>query len=483
MAVDPFSSATEMTRLLGAGEVTSRDLVDLHLERIARLDGRLNAVVTVDAEGARRRAEELDRRRAGCSSTGLLDGLPVTLKDCWATQGMRTTAGSPALATHVPGADAEVVARLKAAGAVIVAKTNLPEEVTGQETANDLFGRTCNPWDQGRTPGGSSGGAAAAVAAGLSPLDVGSDSGGSIREPAHCCGVFGHFSTSGLVPVAGHLPSVPVDDVGANPDLLAAGPLARSSADLALAMRVLGGLPPLAEPPSPQTLRVAVWLGEGDHRPCSEVTSLLEAAGDALAGAGASVREAAPGFDATEARAVAFQLWVAASASSTDDELHAQVAARAARRSPGDHTLPALRDRAQAMSHRDWQRLDARRRSMTRAWTALFDEVDVVLCPVSPVPAVAHDPEPGDVDSVDRRLARTIDVDGKPRPYLDQIMWNIVVGMAGLPSTVAPVGRTAGGLPVGVQVVGRPRADALTIAVGGLVADLTGGYAVPPGFD
>ncbi len=482
MPVDPFSTATEMVGLLGAGEVSSRELVDLHLERIERLDGRLNAVVTVDAAGARRRADDLDRTLAHAGPIGPLHGLPLTLKDCWATAGMRTTAGSPGMAELVPHADAEVVVRLRAAGAVIVGKTNLPEEVTGQETANVVFGRTCNPWDPNRTPGGSSGGAAAAVAVGLSPLEVGSDSGGSIREPAHCCGVYGHFSTSGLVPLAGHLPSVPVDDIGADVDLMAAGPLARSADDLALAMQVLAGLAPLAEPPAPERLRVGVWLDAPEMAPSREVASLVGAAADALASAGASVREAAPAFDTAEARDVAFQLWVAASASSADDDQHAQVVERAARTSAGDRSLPALRDRAQAMSHRDWQGLDARRRSMTRAWAALLGEVDVVVCPVSPVPAVRHDPEPGEVDSVDRRLARTIDVDGQARPYLDQIMWNVVVGMAGLPSTVVPVGRTAGGLPVGAQVVGRPHADGLTIAVAGLVGALVGGYAVPPGF-
>ena len=482
MPVDPFSTATEMVGLLRAGEVSSRELVDLHLERIERLDGRLNAVVTLDAEGARRQADDLDRTLARGAPVGLLHGLPLTLKDCWATAGMRTTAGTPEMADLVPDADAQVVVRLRAAGAVIVGKTNLPEAVTGQESANVVFGRTCNPWDSDRTPGGSSGGAAAAVAAGLSPLEVGSDSGGSIREPAHCCGVYGHFSTSGLVPLAGHLPSVPVDDVGADVDLMAAGPLARSADDLALAMQVLAGLAPLDEPPAPERLRVAVWLGAADMPPSREVASLIGAAADALASAGASVREAAPAFESGEARDVAFQLWVAASATSSDDDQHAQVVDRAARTSEDDRSLSALRDRAQAMSHRDWQRLDARRRSMARAWGALLEEVDVVLCPVSPVPAVRHDPEPGEVDSVDRRLARTIDVDGRARPYLDQIMWNIVVGMAGLPSTVVPVGRTAGGLPVGAQVVGRPGTDALTIAVAGTVGALAGGYEAPPGF-
>ncbi|MBW3644260.1 MAG: amidase, partial [Actinobacteria bacterium] len=186
MAIDPFSSTTQMAEVVRTGEVSSRDLVDLHLERIERFDPQLNAVVTLDANGARWRADELDRRLAREGPVGLLHGVPLTLKDCWATAGIRTTAGSPEMADCVPDADAEVVARLRSAGAIVMGKTNVPEQVTGQETGTPLFGRTCNPWDPDRTPGGSSGGAAAAVAAGLSPLEVGSDSGGSIREPAHC---------------------------------------------------------------------------------------------------------------------------------------------------------------------------------------------------------------------------------------------------------------------------------------------------------
>ncbi len=294
MPVDPFTTATEMVRLLRAGEVSSRELVDLHVQRIEQLDDRLNAVVTLDAAGARRRSDDLDRQLHRDGPAGLLHGLPLTLKDCWATAGMRTTAGSPAMAGLVPEADAEVVARLRAAGAVVLGKTNVPEGITGQETGNALFGRTCNPWDPGHTPGGSSGGAAAAVAAALSPLEVGSDSGGSIREPAHCCGVYGHFSTAGLVPLAGHLPSIPVDDAGADVDLMSAGPLARSADDLALAMQVLTGLAPAEEPPRPEQLRVALWLGAPDIPVSKEVAALIRNGAEALESAGASVREAAP---------------------------------------------------------------------------------------------------------------------------------------------------------------------------------------------
>jgi amidase len=490
MPVDPFTTASAMVRLLAAGDVSSRDLVELHLERIERLDGALNAVVTVDAGGARQAADAVDRARGGGRPVGPLHGLPVTLKDCWATAGLRTTAGQPDMADHVPAGDAVAVDRLRRAGAVVVGKTNLPAGVTGQETANEVFGRTCNPWDPARTPGGSSGGAAAAVAAGLSPLDLGSDSGGSVRQPAHFCGVFGHFPTHGIVPLRGHLPSHAVEDVGRGVDLTAAGPLARSAEDLALALGVVAGpdepdaaavriaLPPPAVT-SAEGLRVALWLGDADLTVAAEVGAPIERAVRTLAAAGAEVVERGPAFSTAEACEVAFLLWVSSTASSTSDDDHERLVREAAgvRPEPGAD-LTALRAAGQAIRHRDWQRLDARRRELNRAWAALFDDVDVVVCPVAPVAALPHDPEPGLVDDVDHRLSLTIDVDGEPRPYLEQILWNTVVGMASLPSTVAPVGRTPGGLPVGAQVVGRPYADLTTIAVAGLL----GRYERPPGF-
>jgi amidase len=490
MPVDPFLPATELVARLAAGTVTSRDLVELHLDRIERLGPRLNAVVTLDAGGARRRADELDRARRDRGPVGPLHGLPMTLKDCWATRGLRTTAGQPDLADHVPRGDAVAVDRLRRAGVVVLGKTNLPAGVTGQETANELFGRTCNPWDPDRTPGGSSGGAAAAVAAGLSPLELGSDSGGSIRQPAHFTGVFGHVPTHGLVPLRGHLPSRPLDDVGGDTDLTAAGPLARSAADLDLALGVLAGpdepeaaglrldLPPPAIA-STRGLRVAVWLGDEDLTASREVRDAIEAAVARLADAGASVVGRGPAFSTAEACEVAFLLWVASTASGTGDEDHARLVGEAALVEPRPGAdLPALRAAGQAMRHRDWQRLDATRRSLSAGWAALLDEVDVVVCPAAPVPALLHDPEPALVHDVDHRLAMTIDVDGRPRPYLEQILWNTVVGMAGLPSTVAPVGRTPAGLPVGAQVVGRPYGDRTTIAVAGLL----GRFEPPPGF-
>jgi amidase len=403
---------------------TARDRVEEHLAAIERLNGPLNAIVTLDAEGARRRADELDREP---EPVGPLHGVPMTIKDAFATAGMRTTSGMVDRRHHVPHADAPAVARLRAAGAVVLGKTNVPAEIAGQETANELFGVTRNPWDLDRTPGGSSGGAAVAVATGMAALELGSDSGGSVRQPAHCCGVFGHVPTHGLLPIAGHLPSAPLGGVR-HPDLTDTGPLAASATDLAVALPVVaGGDLPAARPVD----RVGVW--------CERVSSGVGAAIEAVGGDPVD-----PPFDLAHAEMVAFLLWVA-----DTGEL--------------------------ALSPDDRRSLEAERGLLVAAWHRLLDRYDVVLCPISPVVAVEHDPEPALVHTLDRRLARTIDVDGDARPYLEQITWNVVVGLAGLPATAAPVG-PSGGLPVGLQVVGRPHDDLTTIAVAGEV----GRYTPPP---
>ena len=475
-----LQSAVELAAAVRAGRTTSRDLVEMYLDRIDRWDGALNAVVTVDADGARRRADALDAEHDAGHSRGPLHGVPMTVKDAFATAGIRTTSGSTERAGHVPTEDALAVARLVAAGAVILGKTNVPEGITGQETANALFGRTNNPWDPGRSPGGSSGGAAAAVAAGLTALELGSDSGGSVRLPAHCCGIYGHVPTQGLVPLRGHLPLVPLDEVGMQVDLMGVGPLARSPLDLAVALGVLAG-PDVQDgrawqvtlPPShlsdPTDVRVALWTDDDDFPVSSGVRLALEEAGGRLEAAGVVVdRHARPDFRLADAEQVAFALWVASTTMSSDN--FAELSTLAGGLPPERDDRAARRLRAEVMSHHEWTRLDGERRRMSRAWEALLADYDVVICPVSPVVAVPHDPEPALVADLDHRLARTIDVDGRARPYLEQMTWNIVVGMAGLPSTVAPVGVDASGLPVGAQVVGPRFADLTTIAFAGGLA-------------
>jgi amidase len=473
-----------------AGRTTSRELVEAHLDRIDRYNGALNAVVTLDPGGARRRADERDRELAQGRRRGPFHGVPMTVKDAFATAGIRTTSGIAERRDHVPDEDAVAVARLIEAGVVVLGKTNVPEGVTGQETANALFGRTVNPWHPDRTPGGSSGGAAAALATGLTALELGSDSGGSIRQPAHCCGVYGHIPTQGLVPLRGHLPLVPLHEERLQIDLMGVGPLARHPTDLAAALDMLAGPDghdragwtvslPRPRIAGPVGLRVALWADDPDFPVERAVRERLEFAGERLGAAGAHVDAVArPPFTLAEAERVAFALWVASTTASTTD--FASIVRAADALAPGDDGLPARRLRAEAMRHHDWVALDGARRAMTRGWAALFERFDVVLCPVSPVVAPPHDPEPTKVADIEHRLARTIDVDGALRPYLDQLTWNIVVGMCGLPSTVAPLGLSPGGLPVGAQIVGPPFADHTTIAVAGVVADVVGGYRPPP---
>jgi amidase len=302
--------------------------------------------------------------------------------------------------------------------------------------------------------------------------------------------VYGHIPTQGLVPLRGHLPLVPLDEERLQIDLMGAGPLARHPGDLAAALDVLCGPDgqdragwtlqlPAARPAGPAGLRVALWADDPDFPAERAVTDRLEEAGERLAAAGAHVdRRARPAFTLAEAQRVAFALWVASTTASTSD--YASIVAAAEALDPGDDRLAARRLRAEAIRHHDWVALDEARRHMAQAWMALFERYDVCLCPVSPVVALPHDPEPAKVADIEHRLARTIDVDGTRRPYLDQLTWNIVVGMCGLPSTVAPLGLTPAGLPVGAQIVGPPFADHTTIAVAGVLGDVVGGYRPPP---
>ena len=489
----PHRAASDLAAAIAARQISSRELVDLYLDRIEQHNGAVNAVVTVDADGARRRAAERDAAVVARAELGPLHGVPVTIKDAFETEGIRTTAGMSDLADHVPQHNAAAVQRLVDAGAVIIGKTNCPAGVTGQETANELFGRTNNPWDLERTSGASSGGAAAALAAGLTALELGSDSGGSIRQPASFCGVYGHFPTQGLLPTRGHLPQVEHHEIDTHVDLMSVGPMARDARDLDLAMGVLAGadvygrrawrlqLP--APPPSPRELRVGAWLDDDAFPVDAEVVERLEATVAALEAEGIYVdRRARPGFRLVEAERVAFDLWVASSCMRNSPEEDAEMRRRAAVFERDDDSRAARRARAEVMSHREWLLLDADRRRLQRHWENLFTTVDVMLCPVTPVTAFRHDPRSDLVTDIDHRVAATIDVNGQPRPYLDQLVWTTLVGMARLPATVAPAGRSRAGLPVGVQIVGPALGDRTTIAFAQFLASVVGGFAPPPAF-
>ena len=265
-----LDSASNLRAALLRREFSARDLLGATLAAIERLNPALNTIVQMDAAAAWRAATDSDSRLAR-GEVRPLEGLPVTIKDCFEVAGLVTSVGAPALQNYIPREDASAVARLRRAGAIILGKTNVPLLTGDFQTYNSLYGTTNNPWNLGFSPGGSSGGAAAAIATGMSALEIGSDLAGSIRWPAHCCGIFGLKTTWNIIATYGHIPPLPDMRLERNPELLVVGPLARSAADLALALDVLAGPrdpsmpgPPLAPPrkASPKGLRVALWLDE-----------------------------------------------------------------------------------------------------------------------------------------------------------------------------------------------------------------------------
>jgi amidase len=447
-----FLPAVELLTLLDQGELSSRELLDAYLDRVDRLNKSVNAIVTLDAERAHQRATEADEARAHGESWGPLHGLPVTVKDVFETDGLRTTAGSPELADYVPDRDAVLVRRLRGAGAVIFGKTNTPTMASDGQTYNPVFGTTNNPWDLTRTPGGSSGGCGAALAAGLTPLSFGSDIAGSIRIPASFCGIYGHKPSFGLVPQRGHIPGPPGQRL--ERDINVVGPLARDARDLDLALSVLAGpmgqedlgwrltqAPPLDKPL--QEYRVAAWLDDPACPVDDTVTERLTAAVDALRAAGAQVETGArPDLTFEEAIGL-FQkiVWLRA-----DPEL----------------------------THAEWLELDEARQRCRDEWARLFRSFDVLLCPVCSTPPFPHDQGP--------RERRRYVINGTDRPLGEYTGWPGLIGMAYLPSTSTPLGPNRDGLPVGVQVVGPYLADRRTIDVAEKLGHVIGGFARPAGF-
>ncbi len=475
------ASAAALCQSLRKREISSRELLEHFLERVARLDPALNAVVTLDAPAARRQADAADAELARGAPRGPLHGLPVTVKDSFETAGLRSTCGAQELAAHVPARDAEAVARLRAAGAIVFGKTNTPAWASDWQTTNPLFGTTRNPWDRDRTPGGSSGGAAAALAAGLTGLELGSDIGGSIRVPAHWSGVCGHKPSHGLVPQRGHLPGRP--GARAEVDLNVVGPLARAPEDLALALDVLAGPLPergvawrLALPPARgmrlEDFRVGTWL---DDRACpcdGEMRDVIEAALDALRRAGARVSDARPPIDLGEAARTYLELLMPLNTRFQDAEGFGalRAVADALPRDAGDWLSFALR--AQAGRTRDWLEADERRHAARARFADFFREHDVLLCPVNPTAAIPHDERPFP--------QRTIRVDGRERPYMELAIWPGLVSASWLPATVIPLGLTRGGLPVGVQIVGPFLEDRTSLAFAQAAAATLGGFRPPP---
>ena len=449
--VGPYSTATQMLDSLRSREISPSELLELHLDRIARYNPELNAIVTSNAEVARARA------RGG--PVGDLGGLPVTIKDSIDVGSLPTTSGDPERRGAIPDQDSPLAARVLGAGAVLLGKTNVPLMTGDWQANNRLFGRTLNPWDHGRTPGGSTGGGAAALAAGLTPLEFGSDIGGSIRIPAAFCGVFGHRPSEGLVPAAGHVPGPAPMGV--------MGPLARSAADLRLALEVVRArdLPP-PRATRLDGLRVAVLPGIDWLPVDSEIAGALEELAARLPNARTTMPAA---YDAWEQEGL-YAGWLAAVTFSETGEAREKIAETLGRSSEplAPAMLRGLRAGANGM-----QELEAERTRATELWTAFFRDFDVLLTPATLVNAFPHDDRPF--------LQRTVEVNGELQPYKRLEVYAGLAALTGLPATAFPAGQTRGGLPIGLQAIGPPMEDLTSIQFAALLEQELGyAFQAPP---
>jgi amidase len=459
IALWPSSRQIEAMR---SGKFSATELVSLYVDRIERLNAAVNAVITCDFGRALVDAASVDQSFARGQELGVLAGLPMTVKDAIEVAGLRCTAGALELRDHVARRDAPAISALRAAGAIVVGKTNTPAWCAGDsETNNELFGVTSNPWDLDRSVGGSSGGSAAAVAAGLTSCDIGSDIGGSIRNPSHYCGVYGFKPSYGVVPQLGHLSYL--GSTCTDVDMNHLGPIARSPADLDLMLDVMSGPAPndapawnVALPAARHTelrdYRIGCWFDEPDCTIESEYRAILGRAAAALAADGARVDESHPRVGFKEQTDLWFALASAASA-------------------PG---LPSEISEAAGGSHLQWLRKQERRQDLRRIWHEWFRDHDALLCPVILSAAPEHNLE-GDF------LKRTLSIDGRPTSLVfDGPRWCGLINVIGFPSCVVPVGRTSEGLPVGVQIVTDYLRDRDGIQLARCMERTIGGYVAPP---
>lgn len=479
---DPnLGSALDAAAAISARKISSVELTRHVFERIDRFQPKLNAFVYQMREEALASARRADEAVARKQKRPPFAGVPVVVKESFGVAGRPCTWGIPALKnTRAPG-HSTAVQRLLDAGAVLVGATNVPFELMDGQSYNEIYGTTNNPWDLTRTPGGSSGGTAAALAAGLGFLGLGSDIGGSIRAPAHCCGIFGHKPTLDVVSLRGHAPGGVLEDPGFSTLLAAGGPMARTAEDLEAAMRVLGG------PEAPDSVaytwrlpaprhnqlrgfRIGYILEDPTMRVSSEIKPALESAVRALEKAGARVQPGWPaGFSLSELFShYLVMLWAFTFSMAPPEEQEHQRAEFAARkddpRAPG-----SLIDFA------SWQRHNLRRLAFRAAWQQYFRNVDAFLLPALPVPAFPHDHS--------EQSRRTLATPEGPLPYMQALLSYMSVAiLTGCPATVAPAGKTAKGLPVGIQILGPYLEDATPIRLASLLAKENGGFSPPPGY-
>jgi amidase len=483
-----FKTAVEMSSALKAKKVSAVELAQDAIGRIERHDARINAMCVRDFDRALKAAREADAELARGESKPLL-GIPVTVKESYNIAGLPTTWGFPAQKDFVAKEDALSVSRIKDAGGVILGKTNVPVGLGDWQSYNTIYGATNNPYDLGRTPGGSSGGSSAALAAGYGPLSIGSDIGGSLRVPAFHCGVYAHKPTIGIVPLRGHTPP-PFPPLPFNRDLSVIGPMARGAADLSLLLDVMAGPDPieagkaysLSLPPSRHTALRDFRILLIDSDPLlpadKDVRDGIERLAANLGKAGVTVTRQSPLLpDFAASSRLYMRILMSLLGANFLPDVYAGAQTAAAALSPDDMSLPAERLRGITLTHRDWIAADRGRTQLNAQWRKLFESFDAVICPIMPTPAYPHD------RASEQQETRRIGIDGKDYPYPDQLAWPGIATLPGLPSTAIPTGFAPDGLPVGVQIVGPFLEDRTPLKLAELIEREFGGFVPPKMFD
>lgn len=482
---DPwFSGAVQLAADIRHKRFSATELLDIFLARIERYNPALNAIVVFDTDAARAAARTADAALAAGNATGPLHGVPMTVKESFDLAGYPSTFGRPDRRDHRAARDALAVERLKTAGAVIVGKTNVPIDLADWQSFNEIYGDTVNPWDAARSPGGSSGGATAALAAGLTGLEIGSDIGGSIRVPAHFCGVYGHKPTYGIVPLRGHA----FEPGDAEPDIMVAGPLARRAEDLAATLDVIAGADPEAPgawrldlPDEPRTklsgFRIAVITDDAVYPVDNDTRKSLSDVADYLAAEGATVlRDPALPLPSEEMWQLYLSVLRGATSGRLSDAEAAAAAERAAGFDPSDKSYGPVMLRSLSQRHQAWLHANDRRSKLRALWREFFGNADALIAPMMATPAFPHI---RGIAKQDQRLH----VDNAERPISDTYFWIGLASASHLPATLAPAGTSRDGLPIGMQIIGPEAQDRRCIALAQMLERGFRGFTPPPGYD
>ena len=475
-----FESATTLARMVREKQISSVELLDYYFNRVDQHNPSLNAIIWQMRDEARARAQQIDEAIARGADIGPLGGVPMTIKESYDVTGTPTTWGLPELKDNIAVRDALSVQRLKKAGVVLFGKTNVPLRLADFQSYNEIYGTSNNPWDVERSPGGSSGGSAAALAAGLTGIDSGSDIGGSIRNPAHFSGVFGHKPTWNLLPPRGHA----TPGILSPSDLSVIGPLARSAADLELAVRAMAGpdeiqsrglsldLPTLTRPVS--ELRIAVWRDDELAPVDNGVLACVDKVVDALKQLGAEIDyDARPEFTSEHTHSVYQCLLNATMSCRSPADVYDEMVRDVETRERANEPVSELR-KAQVARFRDWINYNEQRTHIRWAWHEFFKDYDFVIAPIMATTAIKHDHR--------EAYERTVTVNGEPQAYFTQLFWAGVPTNAYLPVTMVPAGPADDGLPVGVQIVGPEYSDLQTIGIASVLEREGISFQAPPNY-